>query len=98
MHKRGESAEVLRDTSSLKYTGTAANFQRVYEFFHGYASSADQLGYSARFKAQLVRPLAPDAGELMDLHDRLVSGGVERINLEAEEAGSGNEQRDGGGG
>ncbi len=91
VHQRGEAAGVLRDACSVSYRGTASKFGRVYDFFHGYASGAEEISYSARLHAELVRPLAPDAGELQDLRQRLVDGEVERIMLKAKatEAGKG---------
>lgn len=86
LQQHGEAAETTADTCTLDYNGTAHSFRALFDFFRGYAERAHGLTYTVSFAARLVRPLAPDAGELKDLRDRLVDGGVERIKLEAQPA------------
>lgn len=88
VQQTGEEAAVQRDFVTCTYEGVGAGFRRVYEFFQGIAQGAEEVGFVAKFRGDLVRPLAPNAGEIDDLRHRLVDGTVQQITLRARAAQS----------
>ena len=80
----GEANEMRRDTLRIDFQGGGGNYRRVYEFFHAMAQGAGtQPTFVACFRAQLVKPLPPGAGEIGDLRDRLISGEVQQVSVRA---------------
>jgi len=84
MEQAGEANEVCRDTLGVVYNGGGGSYRRMYDFFHAVAQiTGAEPNYTAAFRAALVKPLAPDAGEIRDLRDRLVKGEVQQISMRA---------------
>ena len=88
VQQTGEDAAVQRDFVTCSYEGVGSSFRRVYEFFQGIAQGAEDVGFVAKFHGDLVKPLAPSAGEIGDLRRRLVDGAVQQVTLRARAAQS----------
>ena len=83
MQQTADQNSMLSDTVRIECNSGGGTFRRIFDFYHALAQNQEHVEHVAKVRAALPQPLAPDAGEITDLRERLQKGGVLQVTLRA---------------